>query len=191
MIKLSILIPSTDDRDELLYELLDHLHYQLDEFGVKNEVEIITDIDNGELSVGRKRQRLIEKAKGEYLCFIDSDDWVSNDYIEEIFLAMKENPDVIGFFGYMTHSGMNRENFRISKDLPYITVLDAFGNKEYLRHSNHLSIIKRVIALQIGYNDLQFAEDYDYSLRLKNSNLIKTEKIIESYLYHYRYNKNK
>lgn len=189
--KLSILIPSTNDRNEMLYELLDHLHYQLYEENVNDEVEIITDIDNGEVSVGLKRQKLIEKAKGEWVVFIDSDDWPSNDYIEEIFLAMKDKPDVINFEGYMTTNGINRENFKISKDLPYITVQDAHGNKEYLRFSNHLSVIKRDIALKIGYKDLRFAEDYDYAKRLKESGLILTERYIPQSLYHYRYIKDK
>lgn len=187
MTKLSILIPSTHNRDEVLYNLLDHLHYQIDEQELQDKVEIITDIDNGELSVGFKRQRLIQKAKGEYLVFIDSDDWVSNDYIECIFSGMKGNPDVINFKGFMTTSGINRENFRISKDLPYITIQDAFGKNEYLRFSNHLSVIKREIALKIGYKDLRFAEDFDYAKRLNESKLINTEYLIDDFLYHYKY----
>lgn len=191
MIFLSILIPSTRDRNEMLYVLLGHLHYQIDKEKLTDKVEIITDIDGGELSIGLKRQRLIEKSKGRYVVFIDSDDWVANDYIEEIFLAMPSSPDVINFSGYMTTDNANREEFRIGKDLPYITIQDAHGKNEYLRHSNHLSIIKRQIALQIGFKDLRFAEDYDYSLRLKNSQLIKTEIFIPTALYHYRYKKNK
>lgn len=188
---LSILIPSTNDRNDMLYNLLDHLHYQLEEEKLEDKVEIITDIDNGEESIGNKRQRLIQKAKGEWICFIDSDDWVANDYIEWIFLAMKENPDVINFSGFMTTSGANRENFKIGKDFPYITIKDAHGRNEYYRYSNHLSIIKRIIALQIGYKNLRFAEDYDYAKRLKESGLIKTEYLIDAELYHYKYVKVK
>lgn len=175
----------------MLYELLDHLHYQIEKGNVNDKVEIITDIDNYEISIGLKRQRLIEKAKGEYVAFIDSDDWVSNDYIEEIFLAMQGKPDVINFTGHMSTNGSNIENFKISKDLPYITIQDAHGNNEYLRFSNHLSIIKREIALKIGYKDLRFAEDYEYAKRLKESGLLKTEVLIPIDLYHYRYKKNK
>lgn len=191
MIDLSILIPSTNDRNKMLYALLGFLHLQIEEANFKNKVEIITDIDNGEISVGIKRQRLIQKAKGEWITFIDSDDWVSNEYIKEIFLGMKDNPDVINFRGWMTTSNANREEFKISKDLPYITIQDTYGKNIYLRHSNHLSIIKREIALRIGYKDLRFAEDYDYSIRLKDSRLIITEYLIDSPIYHYRYIKDK
>lgn len=189
--KLSILIPSTHNRDSMLYELIDNLYNQIDEGKLKDEIEIITDIDNFELSVGFKRQRLIEKAKGEYLCFIDSDDLVSKDYIELVYLAITKSPDVVSFNGYMTTDDKSRDNFKIMKDLPYITITDVHGNKEHLRFNNHLSPIKREIALKIGYKDLRFAEDYDYAKRLKESFLIKTEYYINSELYHYRYKTKK
>lgn len=191
MIELSILIPSTNDRNEMLYRLLDHLHSQLEEDRLNMRVEIITDIDNGEETIGSKRQHLIEKAKGRFIGFIDSDDWVSDDYIEWVMLGVQDNPDVINYRGYMTTNGVKRENFRISKDLPYITIQDVHGNNEYLRFSNHLSIIKREIALKIGYKNLRFAEDYDYAKRLKESGLIKTEYLIDADLYHYKYIKVK
>ena len=191
MIKLSVLIPSTYNRQSMLDELLDHLKYQIEDCSAEESVEIMTDIDGGELSVGKKRQRLIEAANGLYVVHIDSDDLVPNDYLERILLALESEPDVIGFDGYMTHDGVNRENFKISKDLPYITIKDATGSNQYARFNNHLSPIKKSIALQIGFKDLKFAEDYDYALRLKESGLIKKEVYINHDMYHYRYQKNK
>lgn len=184
---LSILIPSTFDRAEMLSELIDHLKYQIEECNAKDSVEIITDVDNGECSIGKKRQRLIEAANGLYVVQIDSDDWVANDFIEWILLSIEQNPDVIGFSGYMTTGGINRDNFRISKDLPYITISDAHGAKSYLRFNNHLSPIKKEIALKIGFKDLRFGEDYDYAKRLQESGLIKKEVYIEMDMYHYKY----
>ena len=101
--------------------------------------------------------------------------------------AIKQKPDVISFNDYMTTKGTNRENFKIMKDLPYMTISDAHGRNEYLRYNNHLSPIKREIALKIGYKDMKFAEDFDYAKRLKVSGLIKTEYYINKDLYHYKY----
>ena len=70
MIKLSILIPSTFDREEMTKKLVDYLEVQ-SEF---RPVEVLTDIDNKEVSIGAKRQRMIENAKGEYV--------VNPDYCE-------------------------------------------------------------------------------------------------------------
>lgn len=184
---LSVLIPTTHSRQELLYGLLSELHKQADELNIYNSIEIIVELDGGELTVGCKREILLEKAKGKYVVHIDDDDEISADYLKEIVKAIYTNCDVVGFEGYMTTSGSKRENFKISKNLPYMTVQDAYGNNEYLRFNNHLCPIKREIALQIGFKDVRIFEDYDYALRLKQSRLIKTETYIPKSLYHYRY----
>lgn len=184
---LSILIPSTFDRQPVLEVLLKKINNQISLCGYEDVVEVITDIDNREVSVGNKRQRLLELSKGDWVCYCDSDDEVHDDYIHEILIATQDNPDVIGFDGFMTHNGQRRENFKISKDLPYITITDALGNKQYERFNNHLSPVRRSIALQIGFKDLRYAEDYDYAVRLKESQLIKTEKYIHKDMYHYKY----
>jgi GT2 family glycosyltransferase len=189
---LSILIPTTPDREKVLYELLYSLHLQIEVGKFQPFVEIRIEPDDGKLSVGKKRQMLLEKAKAKYVVFIDSDDEVSKDYTPSILEAIeKDKPDVIGFSGFMTTNGMNRENFKISKDLPYITIQDTFGNKEHLRFNNHLSPIRKDIALKIGFKDMVFGEDYDYAKRLKESGLIKTETYINKDLYHYKYISNK
>ena len=184
---LSIMIPYTPDRAKVLYELLSALHRQIEKENVQDEVEILIELDNYEMSIGAKRQKLLERATGEYVVAIDSDDEVSEDYISSIIEAIKQKPDVVGFAGFMTTKGAKRENFKIMKDLPYMTVSDAHGKNEYLRHSNHLSPVKREIALKIGYKDMRFAEDFDYSKRLKESGLVKTEYYIPKDLYHYKY----
>ena len=189
---LSILIPTTPDREKVLYELLSELHNQIEKGGYDSFVEILVETDNYEQSVGVKRQTLLERAKGKRVAFIDSDDEVSKDYTPSILETIeKDKPDVIGFSGFMTTNGTNRENFKISKDLPYITIQDTFGNKEHLRFNNHLSPIRKDIALKIGFKDMVFGEDYDYAKRLKESGLIKTETYINKDLYHYKYISNK
>lgn len=188
---LTIMIPSTFDRQSMLVELIDCLKYQIDEFGLEGAVEIITDIDNKESNIGDKRQRMIEAAKGERVVFIDSDDWISNDYLEEIFLAFESNPDVVTFNGWLTKDGKDRENFQIATGLPYISIPLGNGLNEYLRFPNHLCIVKREIALKIGYRSMSFQEDYDYALRLRDSGLIKTSVHIQKDLYHYRYSSKK
>lgn len=185
---LSVLIPTLPDRKDFLFDLLDELHYQMEQWNIENEVEIITDDEGKNLSIGAKRQRLLEKAKGEYITFIDDDDEVINDYLWVIILGIKNTkPDVVSFNGYMTTNGKGREKFKIRKNFPYITLQHADGKNEYLRCNNHLSPIKREIALKIGYKDLSFAEDYDYAKRLKESGLIKTEYYFDGDLYHYKY----
>jgi glycosyltransferase involved in cell wall biosynthesis len=191
MILLSILIPSTFDREEMLFNLLKNLYEQIITEGASRHVEIISDVDDGTLSIGAKRNLLLERASGNFVVYIDSDDEVSNDYLHEVLKAIEQNPDVVSFNGYMSTDGKNKEQFKINKDLLYTTIWDAHGHKTYLRFNNHLSPVKREIALQIKFPDIRFAEDYDYAVRLKNSGLVKTQVYIEKELYHYKYVTNK
>lgn len=190
-IKLSILIPSTHDRKEMLDGLLSFLKKQITDLKAHDEVEVLTEIDGREISVGNKRQILLERAKGDMILFIDSDDEISSEYLFEILNAMSSEPDVITFDGYMSTNGQKEEKFKIAQGLPYITIPSANGLNEYLRFPNHLTATRRSIALQIGFKDLRFAEDYDYSFRLKDSGLIKTSVHIQKELYHYKYITNK
>lgn len=172
---LSILICTIPKRLYMLRLLLHELEKQK-----TPDIEILT--DNGTGTIGAKRQRMIEKAKGEYVVFIDDDDMVSKDYISSILFALESKPDVVGFMGWITTNGRNKTNFKISKDCGYQTT-----GKGHERFNNHLSPVKRSIALQIGYKDISWQEDYDYALRLTNSGLIKTERFISKALYYYQY----
>jgi hypothetical protein len=73
MIKLSILIPTVVGREEKLSQLMAVLDPQFDKLiqlsihSGEMPVEIIIDKDNKEVSIGAKRQRMLEKALGEYV----------------------------------------------------------------------------------------------------------------------------
>lgn len=183
---LSILICSLEKRKPMLDELIKHLHWQIVENSVYGEVEILIESDNGELNTGAKRNKLLNRANGVMVSFVDDDDKLSDDYVKDNLAAAKDTPDAIGFCGHMTTNGGTPIHWKISKDLPY----DAFtenGQTIYRRFNNHLSPIKREIALQIGFKEIYHGEDYDYAVRLKESGLIKTEVFIDKELYFYNY----
>ena len=60
------------------------------------DAEIIYDIDEGQVSIGVKRQRMLHKANGEYIVFIDDDDLVAENYVDLILGALKTGPDCVG-----------------------------------------------------------------------------------------------
>jgi hypothetical protein len=91
-IKLTIAIPSLPSRIEKhLLPLWDKLNKQ-----IKNEkdIEVITLMDNKNMSVGQKRTRLFGMAKGRYTCLIDDDDDVTKDFIEIMREKITDDLDV-------------------------------------------------------------------------------------------------
>ena len=181
--KLSILIPSTFDREAMTAKLESYLWSQVWLWGFQNDVEIVVDMDNREVSIGAKRQRMLEKSQGQYVVMIDSDDWVPDDYVETILKSAEENSDCITF--QIECSGTPGKTANVSNK--YADWKDSFDGFDYVRTPYHKVPIKRTIALQIGFVDMRYGEDYEFSKRLKQSGLIDSESHLDKVLYFYRY----
>lgn len=179
--RLSILIGTVKERQGLFEELKSHIEKQIS--GRSQSVELIFISDNKEISIGAKRQRLLELAKGDYVVFIDDDDWVSDTYVTEILSAIATNPDCIGFDILCTTDGKDEQLARASMQYRWADNVDGF---RYVRKTYHKTPVKRDIALMAGFEDIRFGEDYKYSMRLK----VNTEVLIPKVLYYYRYTTN-
>ncbi len=178
--KLTILICSLNRRKKYLERLIDVLRPQINSF-----VEVLCSVDNGELSIGKKRQTLLERATGEYVCFIDDDDLISSNYISLILNAIETKPDVVGMHLIMKTDG--KLSGKTYHSLKYNSWYDEPGESPswrfYYRNPNHLNPVKRKLALEVGYPDISLGEDRDYSMRLLP--LLKTESYIDQSIYTY------
>jgi len=87
---LTIMIPTTIDRDELYERLVAELANQMAEqrLELNKDIEIVSIRDNKEISVGLKRQQLLEMATGIWVSGFDSDDLPHPDlpYIHSPFV---------------------------------------------------------------------------------------------------------
>jgi hypothetical protein len=157
---LSILICSIRPRRKQLDRLVDYLRWQAaDHVG---EVEIFVDIDD-EATVGDKRQRLLERACGEYVCFIDDDDWVHERYIERVLAACAEGKDCCSLVGVITENGQNPRRFDHSiKNDGWYTREDG----SFARTPNHLNAVRRSLALKAGFASKNVGEDHEYAKAL-------------------------
>lgn len=176
--KLSILICSLDKREDKLKRLMDVLQSQ-----VNDDVEIIVKSDSGQMEIGKKRNILLEESTGEYISFVDDDDLVSDDYVKKIIEATVLKPDCCGLQGIITFQGKSPRMFIHS--LKYKEWFEQ--NNIYYRCPNHLNPVKREIALQVKFPEVNFGEDKDYSIRLLP--LLKEEIFIPGVIYHYLYEK--
>ncbi len=177
--KLSILICSLQERQEKLNRLMEVLKPQ-----INDEVEVIIKSDSRQMSIGTKRNSLLNEAKGEYIAFIDDDDVVSADYVNKILSAIESKPDCCGIQGTITFQGRCPRTFIHS--LEYANWFEK--DNIYYRCPNHLNPVKRELALKVGFKEVNFGEDRDYSTRLFP--LLKTEIMISDSIYYYYYEKN-
>lgn len=178
---LSVLILTLPTRIDSYARLIKSLNIQVIQNNLMGRVQILSLCDTKEISVGEKRNILLNKSCGRYVCFIDDDDVVAPDYLIKLINAISSNSDVITFCGdyventvvtpfsiSMVHSGnFNRPNI-------------------FYRLPNHLCPVKREIALSCQFTDKNFGEDSDYAERINK--YIKNEFHIQDKLYFYMYN---
>jgi hypothetical protein len=181
-LKLSILICSIDDyeRNINLSNLINELNNQISKNYAENLVEILVEKDDGLISVGEKRNILISKAKGEYICFIDDDDFVYKNYLDLILQKLDKDIVMIRITHYI--DGIK------SKSIQTSLYIDHLETNDFLFRANHFHLcpIKRDIANWVKFPQISFSEDLDYSNRL--TPLIQSYNSIEEDIYIYNDN---
>lgn len=183
---LSILVPTLYSRSHFLVKLENNLRAQIED---PSKVEVLYVIDNGEATTGQKRNILLDKATGDYVCFIDDDDLYAPNAIPLFLDAIeKHRPDVVGFPLMMTTDGANGEISTHSLQYNHWwqerDPIQPSKNR-YYRNPNHLNPVRRELALQVKFPDVVIGEDRDYSMRLLP--LLKTEAFIDQICYFYLY----
>jgi len=102
---LSILIPTIPSREKRFDALYEYIWEQREKIEAEHpsieKVEILYDnsesfLDGG-ISIGEKRQGLIDNATGKYLCFLDDDESVPANYLESLVRLCLQGADVVTF----------------------------------------------------------------------------------------------
>ena len=202
MIKVSVIVPVYNVEkylnkclDSLLCQSLNDVEIVLvEDGGTDKSLEIAREyaekhqnvkliIHETNKGIGKTRNDGIGVAEGEYLTFVDSDDYVSSDYCEKFYEFAKENKlDFVSASTYLDHDGViteyDAESFEISdmEHDPDILVKMTYGpcNKMF-----RTSIIKG--------NDIRFEEKLKYedlpfvAKALKNSRF----GFLDGYYYYY------
>lgn len=185
MKSLSILICTLPSRIQSLRELIAVLQPQLDQFA--SRVEILLHDAGPPMSTGTKRQSLLIMSHCDYVVYIDDDDLVPSYYVEEMLKAIDQGPDCVGINGTITTDGQHETVWRLSKDYQNVDKVEN-GRPILYRRTNHITAVRRDIALRAGFPDKSNAEDKHYSDRL----ILRTEVKIEPPMYWYRFStKNK
>jgi glycosyltransferase involved in cell wall biosynthesis len=193
----SILIPTMHSRNSLFQKVLAEVNRQINEIHNKQNIlsylniknpkfEVLYEVDNGELTLGAKRNLLVSRAKGKYCCFIDDDDVIAPFYLKTFIPMIYGDYDCASFLGVYYYRGDQNNPF----DKPFYHSLDIkeWGetSDRYLRSVSPMNMIKTDIVRKVQYKDIRNTEDHEFSIRLINSGLLKKEfKIPYIPIYHY------
>ena len=181
MPKLSVLIPSLTCRHKRLNKLL----YDLaNSFNNDGSIEIVVFVDNKQISIGHKLNRLIQEAQGEYICFLADDDSYSDNFLSVIQdVLRKHSPDVFTFDIKCYFNG------RFSKPTIHSIRYDSWfeTNDGYFRNVGQQNIIRASIAKKFLFADTSSGEDLKWAEELQESGLLKTELYVKDIRYNYNF----
>lgn len=178
---LSILICTVTSRAQQFKELGMELSRQL--YDYPGKVEMLFECDNKEISVGKKRQKLLQRSIGEYVVFFDDDDWPYSFFVRDIMIALISKPDCVGVVIDMTTN--NQRPQLCCHSLRYPEWRNNVDGYDYVRNVTHRNPIKRELAIQVGFPDMRFGEDRWFSDRV--TPLCQSEVFIPQPIFHYRY----
>lgn len=176
----SVLIPTIPGREQSLQSLLDSIREKVARLAPHLRVEYSVNFDRREKSIGRKRQELLQGAKGKYMSFIDDDDTITDAYIEDLRDTIARGFHVMRLRGQIqqytfTHSLENTLSGMMARG-------DVF-----LRPPNHLNPMMTDVAKLVPFGDAVRGEDLDWTIRMAKRGFLEREYRTDPSRIHYIY----
>jgi len=181
---LDILICTLPDRRHKFDRVYGNIMNQVKTGSYETNVHVIYD-DTKEISIGAKRNRLMNESSAEYVCYVDDDDDVSQDYVRSLLAGIGNcEVDAVAMRGSMMVGGGSWKRFE--HDLKHNMYTSNPDGTMYYRPPNHLNPIRRSIAIRYPFVDESHGEDTDYAMRIQKDGAIKTCKMpVEHPIYYY------
>lgn len=184
----SILAQTFEDYELILVDdgCTDHSGSICDEYETKSDKAEVIHQQNGGLPVARKVG--IEHAHGDYILFVDADDWVDPDHLESLITkAEQEQADVVmcGFYFEFPKKKVKFANIPTSLTGKDIII-------ESLKGSLHAGVVFKLIRRSLFLDHVINFPQYTYleDMCLSTEILLVAKRIVSTNLvsYHYRYN---
>jgi len=180
-IVLTILVPTVPSRLDYFYpKIMKQLIAQTEKY---NNVELISFFDNKKRTIGKKRGEMLNLAQGKYVTFVDDDDRISDDYVDEIVKAINTNNEVDCIVYNVICCVNNSKVKKLCKYGVEFEYGDINGGLEWRGKPAHTMVWKSSIAKTHLYSDRQNGEDMDWVKRACLD--IKTQYRIDKVLYYY------
>lgn len=171
MIQLSILIPTVPERAEQFKRLHDYVMDQairtLTSHEMLGKIEVLYDDSplfmNGGPTIGAKRNALVKRAEGKYLCFLDDDESVPPDYVETLLRMCLVNQDICTF-----RALVKMQTFWALVDMRLAFKLNDQINPNFTvrRPPWHCCPVRSVYAKSFEFKDINNAEDFEWMERV-------------------------
>lgn len=193
MIILSVLMPTIPQRVQeftaLYNELMSQVTYMHTVHPTLGQIEVITDtrdrfLDGGP-SIGAKRDSLLQRAGGKYLCYLDDDESIAPNYLETLVRLCIQNKDVCTFRN-------------ITKTDGYWAIIDMSLKHEdeeatpagiVKRGLWHICPIRSSYAKLVAFPDINWGEDAEWLSKVKG--YCKTEAKSDAVIHCYNHSASK
>ena len=180
----SILIPTIPGREKGLQTLMTTIREKVNRICPDMRIEFCIAFDNREMSIGMKRQRLLDDAKGKYLSFIDDDDDITDAYVEDLWVCVQGEYDVMRIWGQMS-----QYKFVHSTAVKITDKMATQGeNAVFQRPPNHLNPMLAVLAKMVPFKNAVYGEDLDWTVSLYRTGFLTREYQSDPSRIHYIYN---
>lgn len=206
MVKISLIVP-VYNVEEYLDDCLNSLINQtlkdieiicIDDESTDNSLEVLKSFARKDKRVkvfscnhgglGISRNRGIKKATGEYIAFIDSDDWMELDFCEKVYdNAIKNNSDIVLFNMIEEYEDHQRKRIYFPKD----SIDSSFNikNNQDLLFNNYLTVTSKLHRTEfVKENNIEFLPFLFEDIAFHVESCLKAKRISyhPSIFYHYR-----
>ena len=189
----SILIPTMPGRLEKFTNLFNELHRQLAYMQTFHptlgQIEIVIDdskrfLDGG-LSIGKKREALVQRAEGKYCWFLDDDETIAPNYLETLVRLCCRNEDVCTFRAIGKF-----DNYWAVYDMSLYNTWNepSTPDKTVVRQPWHQCPVKTEYAKMYHFPDTSYGEDWAFMEKVLTH--CKTEAHTDAILLQYNHGKH-
>jgi glycosyltransferase involved in cell wall biosynthesis len=178
---LSILTPTIPERSYQLAKLAENIDDQIYLANAQGMVEHLVLSDNRCRTIGAKRQALVDIARGQYVAFVDDDDWIMEGYVEAILDAARSYVDVITFQQRAVYNGQESlVEFKAGQND------EAFVTDGLTRRGPwHICAWQRSVVAGCQFLETNYGEDIAWARQARAR--IRTSKHIPFILHEYRH----
>jgi hypothetical protein len=174
------MIPTLVERTATFNNLMESIKEKHARICPDLKIEYCIAQDNREQSIGKKRQTLLQGAKGKYVSFVDDDDSLTDAYFEDALECIRGRFEVCRLRGQMaqytfTHSIENTLNSPMAR------------GQVFLRPPNHLNIMLGEVAKIVPFGDAVRGEDLDWTISLARLDFFNKEYRSDESRIHYIY----